>query len=48
MEKQELPDLETLFHQWFAPQELQPDLIREEQLYTIFPLDRVKRKCKGR
>ncbi len=39
MEKQELPDLESLFHQWFAPRELQPNPIREDQMYTVFPVD---------
>lgn len=36
---QDLPDLESLFHQWFAPKELQPNPIREDQLYTVFPVD---------
>lgn len=35
----ELPDLESLFHQWFAPKEIQPNPIREDQLYTVFPVD---------
>ncbi|WP_373496587.1 AAA domain-containing protein [Aquiflexum sp.] len=39
MVQHDLPDLESLFHQWFAPKELQPNPIREDQLYTVFPVD---------
>ncbi|WP_373524405.1 AAA domain-containing protein [Aquiflexum sp.] len=39
MFQHDLPDLESLFHQWFAPKELQPNPIREDQLYTVFPVD---------
>ncbi|MCH6235213.1 AAA domain-containing protein [Cognataquiflexum rubidum] len=36
---EEFPDLESLFHKWFAPEEEQPISVREDQLYTVFPVD---------
>lgn len=33
------PDLESLFHKWFAPEDEQPISVREDQLYTVFPVD---------
>lgn len=35
----DFPGLDHLFHQWFAPKEIQSNPIREDQLYTVFPLD---------
>lgn len=36
---EEFPDLESLFHKWFVPEEDQPISVREDQLYTVFPVD---------
>ena len=36
---EEFPDLESLFHKWFAPEEEQAQAVREDQMYTVFPVD---------
>lgn len=36
---EEFPDLESLFHKWFAPEDERPITVREDQLYTVFPVD---------
>ena len=35
----EFPDLESMFHKWFTPEDEQPMPVREDQLYTVFPVD---------
>ncbi|MCL6257518.1 AAA domain-containing protein [Aquiflexum sp. TKW24L] len=39
MAGEEFPDLESLFQKWFAPEEIQPTPVREDQLYSVFPVD---------
>ncbi|MDO9551505.1 AAA domain-containing protein [Rhodonellum sp.] len=39
LQGEEFPDLEHLFFKWFAPEEVEMNSPREDQMYPVFPLD---------
>lgn len=39
MAGEEFPDLESLFQKWFAPEHIHPNAVREDQMFTVFPVD---------
>jgi hypothetical protein len=39
IQKQDVPDLESMFYKLYALEDQQPNPIREDQIFTIFPLD---------